>query len=55
MSKKSNGEGSIKKLPSGSWRGQIMDGFRPDGKKNMLSFTAPTKGEVKDKIRKYFS
>ena len=55
MSKKSNGEGSIKKLPSGSWRGQIMDGFRPDGKRNMLSFTAPTKGEVKEKIRKYFS
>ena len=55
MGKRANGDGSIKKLPSGSWRGQIMDGFREDGKKNVLSFTAPTKAEVKEKIRKYLS
>ena len=53
MGKSSRKDGTIKKLPSGNWRGQIMDGFREDGKKNVLSFTAPTKGEVKEKIRKY--
>ena len=52
--KKANGAGSVKKLPSGSWRGQIMDGYRPDGKKNVINFTAPTKGEVQMMIRNYW-
>lgn len=52
--KKANGLGSIKKLPSGTWRGQIMDGYRPDGKKNIINFTAHTKGEVQSMIRNYW-
>ena len=32
-----------------------MDGFKPDGKKKVVSFTAPTKGEVQQKIRQYLS
>jgi len=52
--KRSNGDGAVKKLPSGNWRGQIMDGYRDDGKRNVVSFTGKTKGEVQDKIRAYW-
>lgn len=52
--KKANGAGTVKKLPSGTWRGQIMDGYRADGKKNIVNFTAPTKGEVQTMIRNYW-
>jgi len=51
--RKSNGEGRISRLPSGSWRGQLMDGYTAYGKRNIVSFTAPTKGEVQRKIREY--
>lgn len=51
--KRSNGEGSIRKTKSGSWRGEIMDGYTPDGKKNIIRFTAKTRAEVLDKIRTY--
>lgn len=53
--RKSNGDGSISRLPSGSWRGQLMDGYTAEGKRNVVSFTAPTKGEVQRKIREYFA
>ena len=53
--KRSNGNGSVKKLPSGNWRGQIMDGYRDDGKRNVISFTCRTKGEVMDKMRAYWN
>ena len=52
--KKNNGSGSVKKLPSGTWRGQVMDGYRSDGKKNIVNFTASTKGEVQAMIRNYW-
>lgn len=52
--RRSHGDGNIKKLPSGNWRCQIMDGYRDDGKRNIISFTARTKGEVQDKIRDYW-
>lgn len=55
MRRRSNGEGSFQKLPSGNWRVQIMDGHKPNGKKNILTFTAPTKGEVQQKVRQYFA
>lgn len=32
-----------------------MDGYTAEGKRNVLSFTAPTKGEVRQKIREYLS
>lgn len=53
--KRSDGNGNVKKLPSGNWRGQIMDGYRDDGKKKVISFTCKTKGEVLDKIRAYWN
>lgn len=48
------GNGSIKKLASGKWQGQIMDGYKDNGKRKIISFTAKTKGEVQDKIRDYW-
>lgn len=51
--KRVNGEGYIQKLPSGSWRGQLMDGYTPAGKKNIVSFTAPTKKEVVRQLHAY--
>lgn len=52
--KKQNGAGTVKKLPSGTWRGQLMDGYHPDGRKKIINFTAPTKGEVQSMIRNYW-
>ena len=48
------GGGSIKKNPSGTWRAQIMDGYRSNGKRNIVSFSGKTKAEVKDKINRYW-
>ena len=53
MKKRSNGEGSFRKLPSGNWSGQIMVGYTPEGKRKVKTFTAPTKSEVQQKIRQY--
>ena len=52
--KRTASAGNVKKLPSGNWQGQIMDGYKDDGKRNLISFTAKTKGEVLDKIREYW-
>ena len=53
MKKRSNGEGSFRKLPSGNWYGQIMAGYTPEGKPKVKSFTAPTKSEAQQKVREY--
>ena len=53
MAKRANGAGSVKRLPSGTWRGQLMDGFHDNGKCRIVSFTAPTKARLQDKIREY--
>ena len=52
--KRSNGNGYVRRLKSGSWSAQLMDGYREDGKKNIICFTAPTKSEVNAMIRKYW-
>ena len=51
--KRSNGEGSVRRLKSGTWRGQLMDGYKSDGRKNIVSFTGSTKAEVLDQMREY--
>ena len=51
--KRSNGEGCIRKTKSGSWRGEIMDGYTPEGKRHIVRFTAKTRAGVLDKIRAY--
>lgn len=53
--KRSSGEGNIRKRENGTWRGEIMDGYTPDGKKNIVRFKGKTKGEVLDKIREYWN
>ena len=55
MGRRSNKEGTYRKLPNGSWLGQIMDGYTPDGKRNIINVTAPTKAEALQKIRQYLS
>ena len=51
--KRSHGEGSLRKLKSGNWHGEIMDGRDENGKKIIVSFSAKTKAEVLDLIRDY--
>ena len=53
MKRRSNGEGSFRKLPSGNWSGQIMVGYTPEGKRKIKTFTAPTKPEVRERMRRY--
>ena len=53
MKKRAHGDGYVKRLPNGTWFGQIMDGYKENGKKNIVSFTAPTKSEVQHKMRCY--
>ena len=47
------GEGSVHKLPSGTWQSQIMDGYTDEGKRHIVSFTAPTRAEALSKLREY--
>ena len=52
--KRAGKEGTVFKTPSGVWRGQVMDGYRDNGKRNILNFSAPTRNEVLDQIRRYW-
>ncbi len=45
--------GSYTRMASGNWRGQIMDGYTPEGKKNIVSFSAPTKSEAQRMVMEY--
>lgn len=51
--KRSSGEGNVRRRENGTWRGEIMDGYTPEGKRNVIRFSGSTKGEVLDKIRQY--
>ncbi|MBR5021639.1 MAG: site-specific integrase [Oscillospiraceae bacterium] len=53
MAKRANGEGSIRKKPNGHWELQIMDGWKPNGKRNIRSFSGRTQKEVKQKRDDY--
>ena len=44
---------TAKKLPSGSWRVQLYVGKGPDGKRQYLSFTRPTKKEAEYEALQY--
>lgn len=55
MGRRSNGEGSFHRLKSGSWQGQLMDGYNDDGTRHIVSVTAPTKSEAQQKIRQYIA
>lgn len=53
--KRGRGEGSVHRLPSGSWQCQLMDGYTDQGKRHIVSFTAPTRAEALDKMREYLA
>ena len=53
--KRSKGDGSIHKLKNGTWQIQIMDGYKPDGKRKYKTFTAPKLEEAKRLKREYES
>lgn len=52
MPKRANGEGCIRKLPNGSWRGEIMLGYTPEGKRRVESFTAKKRNDVVTELRR---
>ena len=49
--KRGKGEGSVHRLPSGSWQSQVMDGYTDEGKRRIVSFTAPTRAEALARMR----
>lgn len=51
--KRRKGEGSVHRLRSGSWQSQIMDGYTDEGKRHIVSFTAPTRAEALARMREY--
>lgn len=55
MGRRSNGEGSLRKLPSGKWSIQIMAGYTAEGKRIIKTFTASTKTEVQQKSRLFMA
>jgi integrase len=56
MSKRSNGEGTRAKLrPDGRWYREVMDGYKPDGKRNRLSFYGDTERAVNDLVKTYYA
>ena len=52
--RRANGEGSLRRKENGSWEIQIMDGFKPDGRRNIRSFTGATQREAREKRDEYF-
>lgn len=51
--KRANGEGTIRRLPSGSWQIEVMDGYKPDGTRNFKYFTAPKLEDARKLHREY--
>ena len=51
--KRSNGDGTVRKLESGNWQIQIMDGYKPDGTRKYKSFSAPRLEDAKRMKREY--
>ena len=48
-----NGDGAIRKLESGHWQIQIMDGYNSDGGRRYKSFSAPKLEDAKKMKREY--
>ena len=47
--KRSHGEGTLSRKANGRWEVQVMVGYKPDGKRDIRSFTGQTQREVKAK------
>ena len=54
MAHNTYGGGSYRKLPSGNWHVQLFDGYRDDGKRNIICMTAKTKRELQEKVTDYW-
>lgn len=51
--KRANGDGSLRRKANGHWEIQIMDGFKSDGRRNIVSFSGKNQKEAKDKRDEY--
>ena len=51
--KRANGEGTVRQLPSGKWQAQYMDGWKPDGRKNVKSWTRDTQRKALKAMQDY--
>ena len=51
--KRANGEGSLRRKENGHWEIQIMDGFKSDGRRKIVSFTGKTQKEAREKRDEY--
>lgn len=49
-----NKDGCIRQLPTGTWRGQVMDGYQMGGKRNIVSFSGLTQAIVETQIKDYW-
>ena len=52
--KRSHGEGTLSRKTNGRWEIQVMDGYKTDGRRNILSFSGKTQKETKEKRDEYF-
>ena len=51
--KRANGDGSLRRKENGHWEIQIMDGFKSDGRRNIVSFSGKNQKEAKEKRDEY--
>ena len=51
--KRANGDGSLRRKANGHWEIQIMDGFKSDGRRNIVSFSGKNQKEAKEKRDEY--
>ena len=51
--RRTNGDGKLRRRPDGRWECTIMDGYKPDGRKNFKSFYGRTKTEAQTKKNQY--
>lgn len=53
MRRRSNGDGYIYRQKNGTWVGQLMDGYKDNGRKNIRTFSGSTKSEVQAEMRRF--
>lgn len=51
--KRGKGEGSVHRRANGTWQCQVMDGYTDEGKRRIVSFSAPTRAEALAKMQAY--
>jgi integrase len=49
MAKRAHGEGTLSRKENGTWQCQIMVGYKPDGRRDIRTFSGKTQKEVKAK------